>query len=302
MVKTKRAAQIKLSDPLYPKLLKSIDDCPKKLFYLGNFQKDLFKKCLAVVGSRKMTPYGKRITKQLVYKLASRGVTIVSGFMYGVDMAAHEAALTAGGRTIAVIAYGITKKPPGYLDKTYQEIINGGGLVVSELPGDEPPKKWSFPKRNRIIAGLSRAVLVVEAAENSGSLITAEYAQKYGREVFAIPGPLDSARSRGTLQLIKNGSHLVTGVEDLFKFYEVTKSSESVSKNQNSDNLRKDPARSENPLSNEIMVFLREKPAGLEEIVEAINCPVSQLNQSLTRLILSGHLKEEGGLFYAGDN
>jgi DNA processing protein len=302
MDKVNKSARIMSSSPLYPKLLKSVDDSPKCLFYLGDPKKDIFKHCLAVVGSRKMTLYGKRITEQLVYKLASRGITIVSGFMYGIDMAAHKAALAAGGRTIAVIAYGIEKKPPNYLSKTYQEIINGGGLVISELPGKEPPKKWSFPKRNRIIAGLCQAVLVVEAAKKSGSLITAGYAQKYGREVFAVPGPLDSVNSEGTLQLIKDGSFLVTGVEELLEFFKDAKKTALDAKKSSFLQSGLQAGDQADSLQNEIMAFIREKPARLDIIVEALDLPVSQINQVLTRLLLSGHLEEEGGLFYAGSN
>lgn len=292
--------ELNFSSPNYPKQLKLIDRPPENLYYQGNlsdnFDNNIFDDCLAVVGSRKMTPYGKRTTERLVYQLASDGITIVSGFMYGIDISAHKASLAAGGKTIAVVAFGIEREPPAYLKSTYLEIIENGGLIVSELSGEEPPKKWSFPKRNRIIAGLSKAVLVVEAAKNSGSLITAEYALKFKRHIFAVPGPIDSDKSQGTLELIKNGHQIVTGINEISQFFGRSRKTAHPGKVMES---RVEGEGNETSLENEIMALARKRPLSLGEISSQTREPISLINQSLTRLILLGHLTEEAGKFYA---
>ncbi len=174
---------VSLKDGKFPALLRGIKDVPERLYYRGEWRDELFERCLAVVGSRRMSEYGRRMTERLVFEVASRGVTVGSGFMYGVDATAHKAAVVAGaagGWTVAVVAYGVERACLGYMKGLYEQILGSGGLVISEYGEDEPPRKFMFPKRNRIIAGLCQATLVVEAGENSGSLSTASYAKKYG--------------------------------------------------------------------------------------------------------------------------
>lgn len=179
---------ITISDNKYPKLLKEIGkDAPKKLYYKGKWDEKIFKNCLAVVGSRMMTAYGKRVVEQIVTEVAAAGLTIVSGFMYGVDAASHQAALKAGGRTIAIMPCGIDLIHPQYQQDLYVEILNNQGLIISEYEGTFLPVNWTYPRRNRIIAAMSQAVLIVEAGEKSGSLITANFAKKFGGRVFAVP-------------------------------------------------------------------------------------------------------------------
>ena len=165
--------RIENGNPEYPPLLKAIAQAPKELYYRGNWSACLFEECLAVVGSRKMTTYGRQVTEKLVSEIASAGITIVSGFMYGIDATAHKAALEAGGRTIAVMPCGIDLIHPEYQEDLYKEILENNGLIISEFPGLFPPALWTYPRRNRIVAGLSRATMVVEAGEKSGALITA---------------------------------------------------------------------------------------------------------------------------------
>src|SRR3989344_5079370 len=179
-------------DSKFPELLKQIPDAPKQLYYKGEWNEDLFDNCLAVVGSRRMTQYGKRVTEQIVGEVAGAGVTIVSGFMYGVDATAHKAALAFGGKTIAVMPCGIERIHPEHQKDLYEKILGTGpakspdgdrgasGLVVSEWNGDSMPQLWTYPRRNRIVAGLSKATLVVEAGLDSGSLNTAELPRKIG--------------------------------------------------------------------------------------------------------------------------
>ena len=144
----------------YPGLLGKIPDSPKKLYYKGGWNQSIFENCLAVVGSRRMTSYGKLACQKIVQEIASSGITVVSGFMYGIDATAHRAALEGGGRTIAVMPCGVNIIHPAYQEKLYNDILEKQGLIISEFEKDFPPANWTYPKRNRIVAGLSRAVLI----------------------------------------------------------------------------------------------------------------------------------------------
>ena len=203
----------------YPPLLKKIKAPPAKLYFRGIWNQDMFKDSLSVVGSRAMTGYGEIITERLVTAAASENITIISGFMYGIDAAAHEAALDADGITVAVMPCGIERIHPLIQEKLYMRILKNRGMVISEFEGDMKPARWSFPRRNRIIAGLSPALLVIEAGLKSGALITANYAYMYKRQIFAVPGPITSSVSLGTVNLIKQGASLVSSAEDILNHY-----------------------------------------------------------------------------------
>jgi len=214
---------VTIQDERYPKLLKEIGkDIPKQLYYKGVWDSGIFENCLAVVGSRRLTSYGQRVTEQLVTEVAAAGITIVSGFMYGGDEAAHRAAVKAGGRTIAVMPCGIELIHPEYQQDLYVEILDNKGLVLSEYEGKFLPTNWTYPRRNRIVAGLSKAVLVVEAGLKSGTLITTNFAKKFGRKVFAVPGPITSEVSRGTSKLLREGASLVTSSKDILNYYNIS--------------------------------------------------------------------------------
>ena len=211
----------------YPELLKQISDAPAQLYYKGIWpassadeNENLFENCLAVVGSRHMTQYGKKATEQLISEVAAAGITIVSGFMYGVDAAAHKAAVDAGGKTLAVMPCGIERIHPSHQKDLYDKILETGGLIISEWDGDGMPMLWTYPKRNRIVAGLAKATLVVEAGLESGSLITADFAKKFQRKVFAVPGPITSEVSKGTAKLIQEGAMLVNSADDILEFFD----------------------------------------------------------------------------------
>jgi DNA processing protein len=199
------ANSIDISNPDYPSLLKEAGKPPEVLRYKGDWCSDIFERCLTVVGARKMTKYGREVTRKIVQEIASAGITIVSGFMYGIDATAHKAALEAGGRTIAVMPCGVDIVHPGHQKGLYEEIINQNGLIISEYEDKHPPCLWTYPQRNKIMAGISLATLVIEAGPGSGSLITAKAAKAYKRRLFALPGPVTSIVSQGSLQLIKEG-------------------------------------------------------------------------------------------------
>ena len=201
-------------DPAYPEQLKTISDPPACLYVRGELAPSA--PSIAVVGSRKATSYGRQVAGELVRELAGRGVIIVSGLAFGIDAIAHQATLDRGGRTIAVLANGLDEIYPATHRALGREIIAKGGALISEFPPGTPPLRPHFPIRNRIIAGLTLGTLVVEAAEESGSLLTARSAIESGREVFAVPGPITSPLSAGPHGLIRLGAKLVSSAGDIF--------------------------------------------------------------------------------------
>lgn len=204
-------------DQEYPQMLSEIADPPWVLYALGNIEL-LHTLGVAMVGTRVPTAYGRKVAEALGAELASKGITIISGLAKGIDGICHEAALQVQGRTIAVLGTAIDTVYPAENHGLYWKIARTG-LVISEYPPGTKSHPGLFPQRNRIIAGLSRGTLVVEADARSGSLITADCALESGRDVFAVPGPITSPKSRGTLQLIKQGAKLVTEAEDVMEEY-----------------------------------------------------------------------------------
>ncbi|MDD5421851.1 MAG: DNA-processing protein DprA [Candidatus Omnitrophota bacterium] len=207
--------KITIDDKLYPKNLWNIHKPPKALYVNGSFaEQDEI--AVALVGSRRASIYGLEMGEKLGYELASRGVTVVSGMAKGIDSSAHRGALKAKGRTIAVLGSGHGHIYPPENEKLYHQIA-GTGAVVTEFEDDMEPLSYNFPQRNRIISGLSLGVVVVEAARNSGALITADFAAEQGRTVFAVPGRVSSLTSSGANELIKDGARLVQSVEDIME-------------------------------------------------------------------------------------
>ena len=205
-----------LDDGVYPALLREIYDPPIVIYVKGAWEACLDQPCVAVVGSRRCSTYGQNAALMLARDLAQRGVTVVSGFARGIDAAAHRGALEGGGRTVAVLGTGMGEYYPRDHKRLADEIIDRGGAIVTQFPLGTPPVAENFPYRNRIISGLSLGVLVVEAAENSGSLITARLAIEQNREVFAVPGNITSRNSFGTNYLIKGaGAKLVQQWQDI---------------------------------------------------------------------------------------
>ena len=291
---------ITIKDRRYPILLKKIGkDAPRQLYYKGNWE-DIFparaggENCLAVVGSRRMTTYGKQATEKLVKEIAAAGVIIVSGFMYGVDATAHKAALSVGGKTIAVMPCGIDLIHPEYQSDLYNEILENGGLVISEYDGNMQPSNWTYPRRNRIVAGLAMAALIVEAGERSGSLITANFAKKFKRKLFAVPGPITSMTSKGTLQLIKNGAEIATDAKEILDFYGIRKQNNGSPTPINMAGGRSGASL----LGGKIIECLQREPLEIDALARELEMSVSQIGTALSMMQLQGLIVQEGNKFY----
>lgn len=275
----------------FPRLLKQIPDPPAHLYFKGAWEESLFENCLAVVGSRHMTTYGRRAIEQIVGEVAGAGVTIVSGFMFGIDEAAHQAALDGGGRTIAVMPCGIERVHPAYQEELYKRILEEEGLVLSEYEGDLMPQYWMYPKRNRIVAGLCKATLVVEAGLGSGSLITANLAKKFARKVFAVPGPITSEVSQGTAKLLREGAAVAASADDVLEFFD---RKALFSRRQSGD--------SDSPgdrMEQKILEILRREPLGPDLLARELRLQAAELGTILSLLELQGVIKQEGGKYYA---
>ena len=267
-----------LGGPSYPAAIASITDPPHLLYLRGSLEeRDV--KAVAIVGSRGCTSYGKRAAGVLATGLARAGYTIVSGLARGIDGAAHRGALLAGGRTIAVLAGGLSRIYPPEHDGLAREIQSAGALLT-EASMEQEPLPSMFPARNRLISGLCKAVVIVEAAERSGALITASHAAEQGRAVMAVPGPIDSVTSGGANELIRKGAILVRGPED------VLEELEGPAMATNAPTVASGPPPGLDESQRRIWDFLAEPPRHLDEMVQTLGIGVSQLASMLTMLEL----------------
>lgn len=274
-------------DENYPKLLKEIYDPPMVLYFKGEIlKKD--EKAVAVVGTRKMTSYGKLVTEKLTKGLVEVGITIVSGLARGVDSQAHKTALSLSeGRTLAVLGGGLDYIFPPENTALAKEITAGRGAVISEFPPDAPSLPGNFPARNRIISGLSLAVLVTEAAEDSGSLITARLALEQGRDVFAVPGPITSDLSKGTSLLIQQGARLVSEAQEILEELGIDKV-QSLSRAQSKDTKLTE-------IEQKILNFLENENKHIDEICQDLRLSASLVSATLVKMEIFGLVKNLGG-------
>ncbi|MGQ9517088.1 MAG: DNA-processing protein DprA [Anaerolineae bacterium] len=275
------------SDPSYPRLLHAVDSAPPVLFMLGELT-PADEWALAVVGTRYATGYGREVTRRLVMPLAEMGVTIVSGLALGIDGEAHRAALDAGGRTIAVLACGLDQIYPPEHRRLAQEITAHGALL-SEYPLGTLPERRNFPPRNRLISGLARATLVVEAGSQSGALITARFAAEQGRDVFAVPGSILSPRQMGTNWLIQEGAIPVMSYEDIVRSLQVEM---LPAKQEAQRSLDISPAEST------LLACLGEEPLHIDELGRRSGLPIDVVSSTLTIMELKGMVRQMGGMQY----
>jgi DNA processing protein len=274
----------------YPERLREVDDAPPVLYVLGNIEpQDSWS--VAVVGTRRATHYGRAAASQLAGELAAGGVTIVSGLARGIDTIAHQAALDAGGRTTAVLGSGVdVLYPPENRALARRILDEGRGAIVSEYPLGTQPDAVNFPARNRIISGLSLGVLVVEAGDKSGALITVTFALEQGRDVFAVPGPITSRMSDGPHRLIKDGAKCVTSAADILQELNIGMVQEHV------EAVRALPS---DPTERRLLALLHSETRHIDDLTNESGLPASTVSAVLTMMELKGMVRHLGGMQYA---
>lgn len=277
------------TDENYPKLLKEIYDPPFCLFVRGELTQDDYS--LAVVGPRKFSQYGKQVCGELVRDLSNKGITIVSGLALGIDSVAHDACLQVNGKTIAVLGSGINKQHiyPAVHKNLADKIITIGGALISEYPPGTLPSKFTFPRRNRIVAGMSLGTLVIEAGENSGALITATCALENGREVFGVPQNITTQNSIGVNNLIKTGASLVNSAEDIINALDL----HEIKTFQANKEILPD-----SPTEAKILEHLSREPIHVDNLVKQTELDAPIVNSTLTLMEMKGKVKNLGGMNY----
>jgi DNA processing protein len=284
--------QIRIEDENYPRLLKKISNPPRILYYVGAFLDDELP--FGVVGTRRCSPYGKQVTSLIVSDLVDAGFTIVSGLAPGIDTIAHKIAVEKNKRTIAVLGTGLDQASfyPKENIGLARKIVELDGCLISEYPPGTKGTNFTFPQRNRLISGLSLAVLVTEAKEKSGALITANWAFSQRRKVFAVPGPVYSSTSAGPNNLIKNGAKLVASANDILKEFSLF-------------NLKckmKSPSLSATPQDKKeylILNALNQEPLSIDNILEKTKLDASIVSSTLALMEISGKVRDLGGGIYA---
>lgn len=286
-IKKRKVRFLTLNDKEYPKLLSQISNPPFVLYIRGKIDFDL--PSIGIVGTRKITSYGREVTNLFASELSLNGITVVSGLALGVDAQAHRSTLDSKGKTIAVLGCGVDCVTPLENEALYNSIVQHNGAIVSEYPLGHPPTIGSFPSRNRIIAGLSQGVLVTEGAEDSGSLITAEYALKFRRPVFAIPGPITSTLSKGPFKLISKGAKLVTSPNDILKELNV----------RGSKNIKSTKSLKGTKDEQLILKLLENESLHFDEIARKSKINPSKLGSILSLMEVKGQVKSTGGGYFS---
>lgn len=274
-------------DEGYPKRLKEIDQPPPVLYVRGSLLPD-DDWAVAIVGTRRVTSYGRQVAENVSAFLARNGITVVSGLARGVDAIAHKAALENGGRSIAVLGSGVDQIYPPENRRLAEEMIKNGALLSDYALGT-PPESQNFPPRNRIISGLAQAVVIVEAGERSGALITASFAADQGREVFAVPGNINAPQSRGTNRLVQQGAHPLVDPQEILEILNMT----MVSQHQ--------AARSVLPADATEAALLRalsQEPLHIDEICYHVAMPIEKVTATLAMMELKGMVRQLGGMHY----
>ncbi|MCW1908107.1 MAG: DNA-processing protein DprA [Candidatus Saccharibacteria bacterium] len=266
----------------YPSRLAAISGAPKHLYCEGVALNELHgRPFVAVVGSRKLTDYGREVTKTIVRELARQGVVIVSGLALGIDSVAHQAVLDANGTTIAVLPSTLEAIYPATHRQLAAKIVANGGALVTEYGEDNPVNQGSYVARNRIISGLSLAVIIPEAAERSGSLHTANFALEQGREVLVVPGSIFSPTSKGTNKLLQAGAAAITSVDDVFELLKLERTSENA-------------LIGSSDVEQAILKVLQAGQTDAQTLFEKSNLPIREFNQALTTLEITGRITQSG--------
>lgn len=287
-VNTAKARVLIWEDPDYPPLLRQLPEAPPVLYMKGQLTAPDREWTIAIVGTRKATAYGRQAAETLSTDLARNGITIVSGLALGIDAAAHEAALKAGGRTIGVLACGIDQVYPASHTKLAARIMEQGALLT-ETPVGSPPEGGNFPARNRIISGLSLGTIVVEADQTSGALITADRALEQGREVFAVPGNIFSRASLGTNRLLKEGATLITSAEDVL---------EALNLKMVAAHTEARAVIAEDATEAKLLSLISADPTHIDELARTSQLPITQVSSTLALMELKGMVRQVAGMQY----
>jgi len=288
---------ITLQDPLYPKLLKEIPGGGPPVLFVSGDIKALGRLQIAIVGSRNPTPQGREIAYEFAHNLCNAGYAITSGLAIGIDAEAHRGALSCHGTTLAVAATGLDQVYPKRHHQLAQQIIEKSGAIISEFPLGVAPQRSHFPRRNRLISGLSQGTLVVEAAIRSGSLITARFAADQGREVFAIPGAITSPLARGCHNLIKEGAKLTETADDIIEEFESTLVFSAPAPSWMNDNETIE--RTLDKKDRAVWRSLGYDPALIDTIIERSELTAQEVSSALTDLELRGYITSSPGGLYA---
>ncbi len=287
---------VSLSSGKYPGALRTINGAPPVLFVRGGFD-ETTELAATVVGTRNPTPYGEKVAERLGAALARAGICTVSGGARGVDAKAHQGALAAGGKTVVVCGTGLDIPYPPEHATLFERVVAEGGVVVSELPPGTPPTRGAFPRRNRLLAGLGRALVVVEAGEKSGALISARYAVEQGKSIIAVPGPIDRAQSRGTNRLIRDGAKPLLEIVDVAE--EVL--GVHVTRGQAEDEAFSRQVRPAPTLPGDagaVWDALVVEPADTDALVDKTGLDAARVNAALVELELMGRVKRRPGNRY----
>lgn len=276
---------VTLESKNYPLLLKEIYSPPPILYYKGNLP-DNSNFSLGVVGTRKTSIYGRQATLDLVSILAKTGLIIISGLALGIDTLAHQATLKHSGITIAVLGCGLDKIYPASNHQLAKKIIFNGGCLISEYPPGTEPLKQHFPARNRIIAGMTKGVLVIEGSHKSGALITAKFSLDYNREVMAVPGSIFNTNAEGTNYLLKKGAHLISNAEDVLNVLDL----QFIQKYKETQKIL--PQNHEEKI---LLDIITKSPIHIDEIIQQCTLPISTINATLTIMEMKGMIKNLGG-------
>lgn len=274
-------------DAAYPRRLQEIDQSPPVLYLRGEYKPE-DDWAVALVGTRRATAYGRQVTAEIANALARNGVTIISGLARGVDAIAHQAALDAGGRTLAVLGNGVDRVYPIEHRALAERMIQSGALI-SDYPPGTPPEAINFPPRNRLISGLSMAVIVVEAGERSGALITASFAADQGKEVFAVPGNIHAPQSVGTNRLIQQGARPYLDIQDMLEALDLTLITERRTARM---------ALPTDEREGKLLGLIADQPLHVDEISHQADLPIATVTSTLALLELKGMVRQVGGMQY----
>lgn len=276
-------------DTAYPRRLKEIEQPPPVLYLRGELQvEDDW--AVAVVGTRRLTPYGRQVAQEVASTLARNGVTVVSGLARGVDAVAHQAALSAGGRTLAVLGNGVDIVYPPEHRRLAEQIIAQGALLSDYPPGTQPDAA-NFPPRNRLISGLGMAVVIIEAGKTSGALITAAFAADQGRDVFAVPGNITALQSQGTNRLIRDGARPLLDPQEILEALDLTMVAEQRTARV---------VLPTDPIEAQLFTVLGQEPLHIDEIRGRTDLPIEKVTAALALMELKGMVRQVGGMNYVG--